>query len=411
MSHPCDICGSILSSVQTLKTHRKTAKKCLRLQTDASSAEGPEVESSMIVKPKNTCERIDCQLCHINILKYKYKRHLGTCKNFDHGRHEFKNGVVWSKTGDGLLELKTSAQISEENRTLKQTIDDLKQTIDGLKQTIDEQRTTIIKFREKALEIENKFLKETLSEQKQELDRRTKVLEKKISEPTKSVNNNYGVVQHYLSKPIDLEGKGYRDIVNKKLELSHIKAGEVGIANFVLDELIRDKETKEIYMVCCDEKKTLKYMKTDGVMVTDKGGKFFLQTMKKKLIPFVNMRITDLVDALPEEEKEKYHKLYGKIVVLGYAFSEHVAARTYVNKDGGVNPFRDQCEIKVITDTETKMATKRMKDDRKDRRKMVEMEEKDAEEESPEIQYMRAQDRKTDQAREVREERKKKKDM
>lgn len=357
MTNVCDICGAVLATKRNLKIHKETAKKCLRFRTISS-----ENKTAMTISsPDHPENRIDCRLCLTNVLRTTYRRHLlNYCKNFDEKKHEYTN--------DGILYKNTE-------------IDDVLIENRSLKETITQQQDIIIKFRENILEdeirkhkLEIALLKETIIKKDEELSRYAKVLEKKAFEP-KNVNN-YGIIQHYLSKPIDLEGIKYKEIVNEKLELSHIKDGEVGMANFVIDQVIRDKETKEVYMVCCDEKKTLKYVKTDGVTVTDRGGKFFLQTMKKKLIPFVNKRITDLVEALPEEEKDEYLKLYGKLVVLGYAFSEHIATRTYINKDGGINPFRDQCEIKVITDAEAKMATKRMKDDRKDRRKMVDARER-----------------------------------
>lgn len=392
MSYLCEICGSSLSSLQILKTHKKTAKKCLKLQIvlqNTISRIEPIIPSRSKVEPQTKPLKIHCQLCSTIVNKYKYKKHLSICKKFDESKYDYKRGMIIEKNSGSPLEMRFCLDLLTENKLLKETIID--------------QQEIIGKTREKSLEEKIKALENALIEKNKELDRRTKLLEKKAFEPK---NVNYGIVQQYLSKPIDLEGIKYKEIVNEKLKLSHVKEGEAGMANFVLDEVVRDKETKEIYIVCCDEKKTLKYVKTDGVMVTDKGGKFFLQTMKNKLIPFVNTRITDLVDALPEEEKEEHLKLYGSLVVLGYAFSEHIAARTYINRDDGINPFRDQSEIKMITDAEAKFATKKMKNDRKDRRELVKMEKKDAEENTDEMKMMREQDRKIDEAREERKQKK-----
>lgn len=386
--YTCEFCGSVLSTEKTLKIHKETAKKCLSLRVVPVDEKETVCQSLQPIRLSN--DRIDCQMCSKNVAKNQYKKHISRCKFFNEEKHVYKTGIVREKSTGEIVRRRDIMEITvEEYNRLK-----LKEVeLDTLKLELDEYKTNHL------INLQNIIL-----EQKRELDRRTKTLEKKAFEPR---NINYGVVmQQYLSKPIDLEGKGYKEIIDKKLSLNHVKRGEEGIADFVLDELLRDKETKEIYMVCCDEKKTLKYMKTDGVMVTDKGGKFFLQTMKKTLVPDVNLKISDLIDALPEEEKEKFHKFYSKFIVLGYAFSEHIATRTYISKTGGINPFRDQSEIKTITDAEAKFATKKVKNDKKDRKKLREMEEKFAEDETDEMKIMREQDRKIDEAREERKRKK-----
>ena len=188
MSHICDTCGSLLSSQKSLKIHKETAKKCLRMK---------ENTALIVVKPNvKEGNRIDCRLCMANIVKSTYKCHLlKHCRNFDEKKHIYENGIV-SEIDNLLVEnnrLKNAIVVQEENAT--------KSREKLLEEQINRLNLEIVKQN-----IEIKILKETIIKKDEELDRRTRVLEKKAFE-SKSVNNNYGIIQHYLSKPIDLEGE------------------------------------------------------------------------------------------------------------------------------------------------------------------------------------------------------------
>jgi hypothetical protein len=177
MSNVCDICGSSLSSAQTLKIHKKTAKKCLRLQEN-----GKEL--------KLVSERVDCELCTLNILKSKYKRHLMTCKRFDPTRHTYQNGkVVIVEPHD-----QPSDQDDEKVQKLK---DDLSKKNEELLKQKDEL------LKQKDSEIA--YLKEELKQVRNEFKEYIKNLEKKAFEP-KTVNNTYNksqtLIEQYVKKPL-----------------------------------------------------------------------------------------------------------------------------------------------------------------------------------------------------------------
>lgn len=371
MTFVCDVCGSTLSTERILKIHKETTKRCLKLQQKSENSTETTVVISPSLEMKPCFRRIDCQLCSKNILKCKYKSHLSSCKGFDEEKHVLTKGVVCSKESGEPIVSKTlvvaSTRKMEEIKILEEEL---------LK-------------KDKVIEKKDQIIEKHIEEKFKIMENIIKTLEKKAFEPktiNKTMNNNktMNIVKQYVTQPLDLNEEKCKETVRDKLELKHIKDGERGIANLVIDELIRDKKNRKIYIVCCTKKSNdLKYMDAAGDIVTDEGGMTFLKMITEGVMPDVNLKISDLLSRMNEEDREKFEKSYNTHIALGYVFTTHIANRSRIDKSGGLNPLREfEGDTKVKTEAEAKFTSKKMKDEKADRRKLAKLEEKYAAEEA-----------------------------
>ena len=339
MSNICDICGSSLSSAQTLKIHKKTAKKCLRLQEN-----GGEL--------KLVSERVDCQLCTLNILKSKYKRHLMTCKMFDIARHTYQNGRVIIVEPDG----ESSDQDEEKVQKLKDDLSKKNEELLKQKDDLSKKNEEILKQKDELLkqkDSEIAYLKEELKQSKDELKRYMSTLEKKAFEP-KTVNNTYNksqtLVEQYVKKPLVSDREKFEEAVQTGLKISHIKGGEIGIADFFLDEVARDKATGDLHMICCNKRTgVFYYMDEKEKIISDSGGALLLSNLNTNLVPLLGTKITDLSKNIPDEtDRKEFKRVYGNVNPLGTAFTNHTRDRIYVSKIGAASSIREPCGDKKI---------------------------------------------------------------
>ena len=382
MAYICDICGSSLSSKTTLKTHKETTKRCLLLRkqipnTKTVEENKDEQEVQDVLPEKKHADRLDCQLCDLNVLRYKYKNHLKACKKYDPEKFVYQKHVVFERIGDKLIPYRKRIEISMDE------YNEMKEKISKHEEKIVIEETALL--RQKDLEIA--FLKEELKQSKDELKRYMNTLEKKAFEP-RTVNNQTSyykpktIIEKYITKKLPHNTEKYKEAVENKLKIKHIKEGEIGLANFYLDEVVRDKETDKVDMICCNKReKVLQYMDEKDNLISDPGGALLLSNLNTNLVPLIDKKVQDFGENIQDKKEQKDFKyIYGSKNTLGATFSEHVANRVFVNKLGAESALRPSYgKQNIKTASGARLQSKKTKDVTKRKKEVVRQEKEDEE--------------------------------
>lgn len=341
-NYKCEFCNSILSSKPVLKKHKETAKKCIVEQEKLKSRKIHEAKESPtpIINEPDKVELFKCQLCFLNMVKKSYKEHIKSCKRFDDEKHIYKRGIVYEKEGDSLviykrieIKEKEHVDILNENKFLKEKLKDVEEKLSELKIEIAEYK-----------------------------DKRLEFLEKKVEKPINisiKTANFASVIKQYTSKPICMDKKVYADIVNEKLETSHMKKGEAGMAIFYINEVIKNKDGN-IYMVCPNKRTNdLKYMNENNEIISDPGGAMLLNIVNDRLMPAVKTKAAELTADLSEDAKKKLAPHNFK---MGCQFISKLSHSVAVDKNGCINSTRQDPALKILNPAEEKSAKRKRND-------------------------------------------------
>ena len=305
MSLVCDICGSSLSTKRTLKLHKETAKRCLLLQQKkcASDTDSIDISSKLDNIHRSKPERIDCQLCPKNIAKSKYKRHMMACKKFDPKKHVYVNGVVLNinnKTPASRADTPADT-VDEEKRVFLQQ----NRELDEEKHKLREEKYIHLEERLKHMEEKLKLSEDTVQKQKKHII----ALEKVIKDQSAAVKAIHKLEQKkkykYIRESLNLDKTNYEKIVNARYDLRYTKEGEIGIANFFFDEILKNRATGDVNTICYDKKDTaLKYMDNLGNIISDVNGLFLLHFLNKYLMPFILLKSASLKCEISPDDQD-----------------------------------------------------------------------------------------------------------
>jgi uncharacterized C2H2 Zn-finger protein len=237
----CEFCHQFYSSKSNLLAHQKRTKKCLSLQN------------------KDFKELFECQKCSkVLTSKKNYNEHISKCSNTMEQKYnelETKYTIIKEK-----LKLK--------DETIKRIQEDAQKQIDSLQSQIKE-------------------LQEKL----------TSIAEIGAKKHTYNVNNN--IVNQLV--PYDLNKQLISSTVNEHFSESHLCEEENGIANFAVNNLLKDKDGN-YKMVCTDvARKIFIYKDDEGNIYKDVNADGFLEMY----IPAVTKKSYAMISTKEEYEMLK----------------------------------------------------------------------------------------------------------
>jgi hypothetical protein len=272
MSHTCEFCNNKFTNHLILKTHKNSAKYCLKIQK--------ELEDTLIIS------EFICEHCNKKFtLKQGLSRHIKSCKE---------------------LKIKTDSNTlttEQECITLKNSVTKLEKHIENLEKNECEiinikheyiiLKTTIIQL-EKQLEKKDEHIRELQ-------DKMERITTTAISRPTTVQNNtntnNINTKYSYLS-PLTITSEEIKNRVNTHFTHEHFKKGQVGVADFAYRYIIPDEDGNPTYIFADIARKKCVFKDSDGNVIPD--------VKCQKLISM-------LIDPINARSKYIYDQMYASV--------------------------------------------------------------------------------------------------
>lgn len=224
----CNFCNKKFSNNYTLKTHKTTAKYCLKLQQSAENL-NKEYEEE-INKDDNKC-----YVCFKNFTnKSVLKRHLNTVCKISYEINE-----------------KINEKIKNTNANFYLKINELENKIKVL-----ENENLILKSINNLLEKDHECLQDIAKQPKT------------INNNNNTTNNNNKILN--MVSPLDFSDENnLKNIIENNYKLNYIFSGQKGIAQFAVEHLLKDEEGNLKY-VCTDPSRNIfKYKDDNGDIKKD----------------------------------------------------------------------------------------------------------------------------------------------
>jgi len=201
----CKFCKQTFKSVYSLKIHIKSAKYCLKIQKD--------------VEYKNEIqEKYQCVYCSkISTTKQSLELHYNTCKKYHQFKldNEIKNYEETIKTKDNII-----TELKDENEDLKYRIKDLEIELEIIR-----------------LKTENEIFKKDSDQ-----------LKALASQPKTTTTTNNRILN---MNQLNLDSGKIKNILENRFTIDDISDGQKGLANFAINNFLKDEEGKLNY-VCTD---------------------------------------------------------------------------------------------------------------------------------------------------------------
>ena len=222
MTNKCEYCEKTYSSKGALNKHQKTAKYCIKIQNELKDPGSPEIEFNLF----------HCEYCNKNLTsKIRLKTHQESCiKMFHH--------LIFEKD---LI-------IKQKDLEIEQEIID-KKTILNL-YNLDNQT---LKDRIIELETENRVLREHSKENQSTINEIAK-------QPRIATTNNHNKI--LINTPVDLSQPTVQHAIQNGFSDEYLVQGQKGVARFAVDNMLKDKDGKLIY-ICTDPSRQIFQYKND----------------------------------------------------------------------------------------------------------------------------------------------------
>jgi hypothetical protein len=246
----CEFCNQTLTTVGNLNYHKKSNKKCLKIQNSDK-----ELESNIFVKCNYGCD--------ILFTKYTLQTHLKTCKNKKLKEEREKDNIIQEM--DNMLQDKDDILHDKDKM-----IEDILKNKDN---TIFEQNNKIFEQNNKIgeLEKENTFLRDRIIKLEAENNIYIKdheVIQKLAIQPkTTNTNNNDNRIKinnNFFDNPEKI-----KQMINEKLTKDYISDGQKGVAQFAYNNLLKDDEGNINYICSDPSRHIFKFQNREGNIEKD----------------------------------------------------------------------------------------------------------------------------------------------
>lgn len=261
----CEFCNSAFSKKYNLSVHQKKAKKCLLIQNKTNNENN--YQCTKCLKSFTSKQRLEshCEKCNVQF----GTEYLELMKKYD------------------LLQQTTQKEIKDLHKQIRE----------------------LHKSKQK-LENENEKLQ----------DRICKIAEIGAKKDTYRINNN--IVNQLV--PYDLSRDKIRMIVDEKFDENYLYARENGIANFAVNNLLKDNEGN-LKMTCTDtSRKTFIYKDEEGNVYKDPNGigftDMYIPEVKRKSYEIIsdkddNTDVLELTECITSIDPNTVtNKIAGKLV-------------------------------------------------------------------------------------------------
>jgi hypothetical protein len=319
MTLKCDFCHKEFKSDKILKTHKKTAKYCLKLQKD---------NMSNVVLGEFICE---CKKTFT--LKNSLDRHKIICDKI-----KIKNEIE-TKTHD------------LENKIIRYEIlfDQYEKKEKELREQLDKKDLQIKELQDKMERIT------------------TKAIDKAISKPTvqnntikNTVNNKYS----YLT-PLTLDAEYIKNKVDMNFDKTHFLNGASGVADFTEKYLLRDTKGRSNYIFTDISRGLSTFRRKDGKQITNIKDKD-CRILINEIIDPVIKKSQDIYKDLRKEQPQSYESEFERdmrliaklnsikgIKLYRSEFRDRIISKTESNAITLANEFNDRFIIESDNETET----------------------------------------------------------
>jgi hypothetical protein len=253
----CEFCNNDFRTISALNNHKNKAKYCLIIQGKLKIEE----------KEKK------CIFCN-NIFSSKQylETHMEKCK-IQEEKIENKTVIFKCEYCDKILSTKQMLENHKnicsvrKNKEVENLINELKEK----NELINKCNTIIEMYREKEKNYKEQIIQQekNYKEQIKDLqDKLDKIANKAIDKPTiitNTTNNSLNIMTSLDFNNLDK----IKDVIQDKLSINHIVDGQKGLAQFVVDTILKDEEGKLLY-VCTDPSRNIfKYKNSTGEIKKD----------------------------------------------------------------------------------------------------------------------------------------------
>lgn len=215
----CEFCNKTFSTVYSLKTHKLNAKFCLKLQ-------GTKIDNETNVDN-------NCKYCNESFsTKQSLTRHLKICKN---------------KEVETIDKIKN--ELEEKNKLILM-----------LKNEIHKKDLEIAELKS-ANEIYNNIYKESQDCLKE--------IAKQPKTTTKNTTNNNNNNNLLYMPILSLTKSTIEDKVKNNFTVNHLNDGQSGVANFAVDNLLKDKDENLMYVCTDPSRQMFAFMSENGKIEKD----------------------------------------------------------------------------------------------------------------------------------------------
>ena len=232
----CEFCKKILSNATTLKTHQTSAKYCLKIQGKI-----------------DVFDNFECEYCSKKFTLLHYlNSHTNTCKNKNENIKNIKDEINTLQT---------------ENNTLKEDNEKLK---------------------DKIIQLEKKIVELSVRSQIYESDH--KVIQDIAKQPKNNINNKILNINS-----LNLNKENIKDILYNKFEEIHLMNGQKSLANFTVDNFLKDDDGNLTYVCTDPSRQIFKYKDSLGDVKKDIKAKKLTNILLESGIKDINTKVAQKI--------------------------------------------------------------------------------------------------------------------
>ena len=328
----CEYCNTIFKSKSALNNHIIKAKYCLLIQK--------KNESETMVSEKEKVFK--CKHCKkILSTKQSLKNHINCC--YEKKDREFKE--LKERTDLEFKELKERTDL--EFKELKERTDREFKELKGLKEQTDkklfEKDKVLIKVNtqlenlKEQLEKQEENYKEQIKDLQDKLDR---IANKAIDRPTNNVTNTTTNNNLNIMTSMDFDNmETIKDAIDTKLNANHIVDGQRGLAQFLVDAILKDSEGHLKYKCTDSSRGIFKFLNSEGEINKDVDAKKLISYIvsggiKGKSIEIANRWYRDedgVIDMMKYEIMNEPQQHILKIQDDSSCFRRELASMTIAN--------------------------------------------------------------------------------
>ena len=239
----CEHCNTVFKTKSALNSHINKAKYCLLIRK--------KKESEMVSEKEKVFK---CKHCKKTLSsKQSLKNHMNCCYEKKDG--EFKE--LKERTDRDLKELKeqTNKKIFEKDKVLIKVntqLENLKDQLESLKDQLEKQEENY---------------KEQIKDLQDKLDR---IANKAIDRPTTNVTNTTTNNNLNIMTSMDFDNmETLKDAIDTKLNANHIVDGQRGLAQFLVDAILKDSEGNLKYKCTDSSRGIFKFLNSEGEINKD----------------------------------------------------------------------------------------------------------------------------------------------
>ena len=295
----CSYCKKTYLSKQSLQTHQKSAKFCLKLQNKI-----PTEESTY-----------KCEYCNdIFTTKHRCETHQKSCSiKSSHVKIllDEKDNVIKTLSDNNSNLAISNTNLCKRNKLLSDKIEHmstLKKEKEFIISTKDKEIDSIISTKDKEIAVLQEALRiyKNIGEKStncvEEIAKQPKIQTTQTTQTTQNTQNN----KLLNMKPLDLEDEKVKErmlgIATEFFGRDYFNEGQKGVARFTAEKLLRDTDGKLQYRCTDPSRQTFKFLTNNGDIRTDVRATLLSKLLDETVVKAFKAMVTNITPSLTSDE-------------------------------------------------------------------------------------------------------------